>query len=538
MTARTIANQLLESDEDFDVSGEIARLTHIPSTDYDIESEGNHWNVYKKRATPSHQASNNTPMGRDGLHDFIGEITYDDMADMPKSTMTPEQIAHWDKHRWLAVAGFRENEQKYCTSFDEAFQFIVKTRTAKTTPPIQKKLDRVELDQLYSDVCQELFDTRDTGSLSDEDYRALDVEVNRRRERLRRPQEALDPDTPENYLPHVSSGIARRRQQRERAKIDHWLRDTTEPFDQFTWDGNELIIYLDGKEVERYDYDTVRSQILRESDDPDDPMPYVKPEQFTGQPSEEKIEGSLRRMLSPYYPDVRINKRPGLFHELRGRVGSSIKDSYIWTIHCNRTDPLPLPKGISMYHGMRMQTSVDWRTQVKQWFLDWAQQHNLGIYNFEIHGRLRKDPTFQFHTARLGPLKESEDDDVLTPEQYLAHYVDKMDVSNEIVIALWNWHPYGVSYNAVITPRFGFVFANLYFPPEKDDFYRRFEEFVTNWIKERKLFPVTSTKLTGGQNVKDISYPRWHLALSINSEWPEGTPPYVPTPVEVGKPAV
>ena len=71
--------------------------------------------------------------------------------------------------------------------------------------------------------------------------------------------------------------------------------------------------------------------------------------------------------------------------------------------------------------------------------------------------------------------------------------------------------------------------VTLYFPPEKNDFYLKFVEFVKNWITNRKLFPVTVTKLTGGPHYPyDSNYPRWGLTLAVNMDWPSDTPAYTP----------
>lgn len=387
MTPRSLASRLLENDEDFNVSDEIARMT-TTHPGYEIEAQGGHWNVYKLM---------------DNRQGFIGEITYDDMADMPVETMTPEQIDHWNKHRWMANAGWREEDRKMCASFDEAVNYIITT---------------------------------------------------------------------------TNNRVPRR---------------------------------------------------VRESEELDKPELYTHPDRFTKQPTEEKIESQLRVKLRPYYPDVRISKRPGMFH---GRTGGNVKitDNYIWTIHCNRDTQLPLEKNTYAYRGSPYANGVDWRSQIEQWFRDWASESGLLITNFEIHGRLRKDPTFQFETTRLGRLKENEDD--LSPESYFANFVDKSDLQNEILGALWKFHSGGVSYNAMIGPRFALVSATLYFPPEKDDFYKRFVEFVTNWITQRKLFQITDTKLTGGPHYPhDSNYPRWGLILTINMNgWPSDTPAYVPVP--------
>lgn len=37
-------------------------------------------------------------------------------------------------------------------------------------------------------------------------------------------------------------------------KISFWLARTTEYFDEWNWDGRELLIYLKGKVIERYSY--------------------------------------------------------------------------------------------------------------------------------------------------------------------------------------------------------------------------------------------------------------------------------------------
>lgn len=396
MTARTIASRLLENDEDFDPLGEIKRMT-TTHPGYEVESEGNHWNVYKI-------VKSNAPAIMPDLRSFIGEITYDDMADMPKETMTPENIAYWDSHHWYAKWGWRDNEHKMCKSFEDAVNLII-------------------------------------------------------------------------------AAIA------------------------------------------------VKTRVRESEDDPDNPELYVKPEQFSGQPSEEKIESSLRVMLRPYYPEVRINRRPGLFARRGASIGGKpIEDSYVWTIHCNRDSELPLPSnryGITPY--------VDWRKLATQWFHDWARAHGLHIFKFGIFGRLRKDPTFEFETTRIGPLKESEDDE-LSPETILASYVDKDAAQEDLLHALWNFHPYGVSYNVLLGPRGGFALATLYFPPEKDNFYQRFEAFVVDWITKRKLFQITSTKLTGGKHANSEPYPRWGLTLALNSDWPSDTAPYVPAAVEIGQP--
>ena len=127
-----IANRLLEADEDFNVHGEIERLTSSPHPGIELESEGNHWNVYKKNANPGPDVP---PLG------FIGEIYYDDMTDAPVDVMTPEAREYWNTHRWIAIAGFRESETTPCASFDEALNFILAINAAKTARPVGESED-------------------------------------------------------------------------------------------------------------------------------------------------------------------------------------------------------------------------------------------------------------------------------------------------------------------------------------------------------------------------------------------------------------
>jgi len=119
VTARIIANRFLEAEDPLDPREELHRYAESPFPGYTLEREHNHWNVY--RVTGANPA-------------FIGEITYDDMADMPRETMTPEQIAHWDSHRWCATAGWREGETQFCSTFEAAMQFIIAVNTVKTLP--------------------------------------------------------------------------------------------------------------------------------------------------------------------------------------------------------------------------------------------------------------------------------------------------------------------------------------------------------------------------------------------------------------------
>ena len=611
MTARTIANRLLEADEDFNVHSELERLSTSGYPGYEIESEGRHWNVYKKvPGTAGHDA-------------FIGEITYDDMADMPKETMTPENIEYWNTHHWYASAGFRINERQFCASFAEAIQWIIAVNIAKTTPPITQKLDKDDLNNLYSDVCLELFDTRDTGALSQADYEALEQEVTRRQKQLRRrPQEALvnvreakDPDDPseniERFATERSAPVEMRfinhngRPFRVRLVWDkesggttyndqgeavpEKLQPTVEFYDmtlakdpkianssfkdygqyvssyyaatlierrphegldlhggQPAWniDGNSMdtVMAWIKEQVESRGYKLVKNEPgdisfgwNYEALDPDDPEPYLHPERFSGQPSYERIESDLRIMLRPYYNEIRINRRPAKFAD----IFKCLTDHYTWTIHCTRDQSLKLP---SHANAAQWGNPIDWKKQVTQWFEDWAERSGFRLDHFAIYGRLRKDPTFQFTTWRIKsrppmanqPIKENEED--LKPEDYVNHIVATSEASHELLQDLWKFHPYGVGYNAVLNYRGGVVSVQTYFPPEKDNFILRFQDFVLNWVKEHKVMTVTHHKLTTQPLVVDENYPRWGIMLALNSDWPSDQPAYGAAPVEIGPP--
>lgn len=46
--------------------------------------------------------------------------------------------------------------------------------------------------------------------------------------------------------------------QRQADLIDRFLHPTTEPFDDWEWNGKELIIWLDEKPIERYLYKDIK----------------------------------------------------------------------------------------------------------------------------------------------------------------------------------------------------------------------------------------------------------------------------------------
>jgi hypothetical protein len=544
ITARIMVNRLFEDAEDLNIHSEIERLTSSPYPNIDLESEGNHWNVYKK-ATPR------------SVRGFIGEIYYDDMTDAPVDVMTPEARQFWDTHRWVAIAGFRNQEQKPCASFEDALNFVLAINTAKTTQPMA---EAQETDPDDPSINIEKFarersaPTEATFTDNGRSWRVrivwdkptgglhFDYAGDKVPEKLQPTVEFFDLHHANDlkYPSFLKNGQFVGSYYASTLVGEHVHGDGLDlhgsvPVWQLSGDTMNMLIHWIKREVESRGYKLVDDEInginlgtRYEGLDPDDPELYAHPERFTQQPSDEKIEGALRRILAPYYTRVSISKRPGMFS------GRDITDSFIWTIHCNRDTPLPL----SLVNRSLPGYKLDWRQEVKHWFEKWAAQSNLSLFKFKIYGRLRKDPTFQFETARMGPLKENDED--LTPEVFLRNYVDKQEVDRELTEALWQFHPYGVGYNVLLGPRGGFVSVSTYFPPEKDRFIERFRDFTLSWLKERKVMTVHAHKLTAWQVDKkhQKQYPRWSIMLALNSDWPPGQPSYVAPTVEVGQPGI
>lgn len=552
MTARILANRLLEADEDFNVSGEIERLTGSPYPNIELESEGNHWNVYKKNANPGPGIP---PLG------FIGEIYYDDMTDAP-----PEAHPHWDEFRWMSIAGFRESEMKPCRSFKEALDFIIAVNVVKTARPVgeAEEPDPDAPEAYIEKFAQERSVPAETKFTS----------ANGRKWIVRivwdEAAGGTSYDEEGNVVPHkpapivkfydvtsgkpqfVSSYFAATLVDRQ----EHTGLDLVghEPVWKIDWRTMDMLIPWVKQQVESRGYKLVKDEVdgvsfgyQYEGLDPDDPELYTHPERYTQQPSDEKIEGELRRMLAPYYTRVSINKRPGLFasRELIQRnvpgepEGAEhripFKDGWVWTIHCNRDTPLPLPP-TRPYVGHRGPDPNSWRNQVESWFEKWAKDAGLYLFNFEIYGRLRKDPTFQFQTARIGPLKEAAEDD---PEQFFAHHVKTVDWDRDLAEALWKFHPYGVGYNVIGFPRGAYIAATTYFEPDKDDFARRFRDYAINWLKENRIMPLKFAKLyTFPHANRPKDYPQWSVIAAINVPWADkDLPEHAPT-VNIGEPSV
>lgn len=545
MTALSIARRLLEADEDFDPVADIKRYTASKYPGIEVESAFHHWDVYKT--------------DRSGRH-VIGSIYYDDMEDAPVEVMSPEARQFHEAHRWTAVPMTPRLEPTAHKTFEEALAAIVlplqegaegvddpddpsvniERFAAERNKPVAKYITNREGKEFKIRI---VWDKPAGGTSYDSKGRVV-------HERLQPTVEfydmthADDPAYPtfkgkgQFISSYYASTLVDRRPQTGLSLYGG------EPAWQIDWRTMDDLIAWIKQEVEGHGYKLKDDLFGKtyEGIDPDDPELYAHPERFDKQPSDEKIEGALRRMLAPYYTRVSISKRPGMFSG-RALTQKNIpdhpgvvnrvpfEDSFIWTIHCHRDTPLPLSIANRNLPGY----NLDWRQEVKRWFEKWAAHSNLSLLKFEIYGRLRKDPTFQFETARLGPLKENEED--LTPEDYVSHIVDTGEASSELAHDLWKFHPYGVGYNALLSYRGGFVSVQTYFPPEKDNFIMRFQDFVLNWVKEHKVMTVTHHKLTAWK-MEGPPYPRWGIMLALNSDWPPDQAAYVPPSVEVGEPGV
>lgn len=543
MTARTIANRLLEAEpEDIDPGAELTRLTTSQHPGYEIEMEGNHWNVYKQWRGSQH---------------FIGEIYYTDMTDAPVEVMSPEALQFHDTHRWVSIAGFRDNETQQCKTFDEAVQWIISVNTVKTLP-VREAVDPDDPEANIERFAQERSTPVET-EITNLDGRRFRVQIVWDKPAGGTTYDEEGNEVPEKFQPIVEfydmthANDPKYRSFKNGQFVSSYYASTLverephmgldlyggEPVWQIDWRSMDMLIDWIKEQVEARGYklkDDLFGKTYESEGDPDDPDLYLHPEKYTEQPSYEKIESALRVMLAPYYSRVSVNRRPGMFNpagsptRMSRYTSSPFQDSFVWTIHCNRDTPLPL----SIVNRNLPGYNLDWRQEVKHWFEKWAAKSGLSLIKFEIYGRLRKDPTFQLETARFGPLKEAADP-YDEPEKYLPVYFDRQRevVEQKLMEALWKWHPYGVGYNSVIGPQVAMVTAQTYFPPEKDNFAGRFRDFVIDWFTKNKLLTVHSHKLTAGGG-HDKDYPRWSVFLALNMDWPPDEPAYVPPTVEPG----
>lgn len=539
--AKTIAHRLLETEEDIDPLADVTRLTQSQYPGYEIEYEHGHWSVYKL----IHGGTDKS---------YIGELYYDDMASAPDN-LPPESRAHWDANRWTAIAGQHPDEIKAVASFDNAVKFIINVNTTKLSrPPRNENLedDPVDAEDVVKRYSQPTSITLKNG-YGHLFHFILSMSIRKNGPQLGVPSRMTHDDAGLKNEPIVhifDANYAGKTPEWEHgqpvatyyaADISHhtgslnmmsnvpdWTLTADTVKQLTTWLQDELEV----KREYRYKDEGGVTGSYYESLDPDSPELYTHPEQFTAQPSYEKLESSLRIMLRPYYDEIKINREPAAL----APVFKGLRDYYTWTIRCQRHSPLKLPTGKVDYgYG----TAVDWRKQVQHWFTQWAERNDLFFHNFKLCGRLRKDPTFQFVTHRLPEkgvtirgerVSESVDD----PEGMVTTFVDNADWMTDLRGDLWTFHPYGVGYKVAGLAPEAFVIAQTFFPPDTDDFATRFNAFVIDWIKKRNIVPVRTTKLTV-QQTQDGTFPEWMVIVSVNSEWPTDTAPYTPPPVKVGE---
>jgi hypothetical protein len=252
---------------------------------------------------------------------------------------------------------------------------------------------------------------------------------------------------------------------------------------------------------------------VNESEDVDDVTAYIHPEDDSKQPKYERLEGELRRMLTPFYSSVSVHREPFM----------ALKGAYHWTLQCQRDESLRLPRLTGMQNGRY--GFIDWRKQLVDYVEQWLEDKGfVQMGSVKIIGVLRKNPTIEFNTFKSAlAMGESLDD----PDSVISQVVAQTDWDKDVCEALWKWHPTGVRYDAIdISGKGGLVTATLYFPYDKDDFARRFKAFVIQWLEENGVMKVTSSKLWVGE-AADKTYPRWYVNLSVNlKNFPDDKPEY------------
>lgn len=522
MLATDIAQKLLETDQDFDPLGDIKRYVTSKYPTVEIESEFNHWNVYHV-----------DPLARMK----VGTIYFDDMSEAPE--MTPEQRAVWDANRWTAVPSVMREPTAHAT-FEEAVDALVPPAARKVIPEAADPDDpTASIEQLAKEKAQE----------PEFQFQA----ANGRKFRVKivwdEPAGGTAYDAKGNVVPEtfhptvkfydmthaddpkfasfkgkgqfVASYYAATLMERPHGGLDLHGGEPVWKIDDISMTAVRLWIRHEVEEKRGYRLKKELFGMQYEAIDPDDPELYAHPERYSQQPNYEKMESELRVMLRPYYPRVTISKRPAKFaHLFKG-----LPEYYTWTIHGHRDTPLPLPKTVpNQEYGEKL----DWRAEIKNWFLDWAARMGVHLEKFEIYGRIRTDPTFQFNTHltwRKGvglytgePLKESED---ISPEDYFTHHVDTLEWHRDLEHALREFHPYGTSYQVLNLGRGAFVVATTYFPPDKDNFGQRFRAFVEKWVTNKRVMPMNYVKLYSFQHANRPEYPQWSVIAAINVEWPD-----------------
>lgn len=485
MTARILANRLLESDEVY-VSGEIERLTTSHYPDFELEMEGNHWNVYKKNI---HFRPGLPPLS------FVGQIYYSDASEAPPG---------WNGLPWMAFAGYSEADMKPCRSFKEAQDFIHK---------MAAKMESVDPDDPEQHIDHFISDQTAPAETKFTSANGCDwlVQIVWDETPGGRSYDAKGKEIPQKTAPlvkfydvsgenhqFVSSYFA--------DSFINWKPHTGldlmgyEPKWKIDWRTMSGLVPWIKHEVESRGYRPVNDELnginigyRYEARDPDDPeiyLKYLSPEDDR-QPSEEKLEGEIRRMLARHYSRVRINKRPGVFTRLH--------DNIIWTIHCERDTLLPLALVNNSLSG------ADWRKQVERWFKAWAAEAGIALFRFKIYGTLRRNPTFQFETVRwkfsTTPLTENDRPD--GPDE-------NESWTDDFLRDLYAFHSRGIKYAAINSRHAVYVAATTYFDPSENNFASRFQDFVGNWLKKHQSLPVEHLY----SDIQRDTFNRWTVLVS------------------------
>lgn len=425
MIAHKIANTLLEA-IDPDNPDSILGAFDPKDTDYTVKAiaDNGHWLVYKKCERGEVR---------------IGEIIYDPMTDIP-----PEADPSWkDLHYW-AQWGFRENEQEFYKTYDEAVNAIITHHWSYGWKGESLDIDDPNLN--FDRYVQAAY----TSPL---------------------PGYTIAGNTQDGFKVYKDkSGF---RGTRFIGKInqlstgDAWIAQRNE-FEKGMW-----------KHTFRLAFDALVAKD-RES--------YGKYEE-----SQEDL-GDLENYISTTEPGVG-SLRSGL-KQFYDYVGVHVKDAPIcvlanqkkWIVTCRRETPMPMPGA----------DAAEWKNQIQTWMEKWADQNKLRILwsgrryhgKVKFHGFIRKNLTLTFETAPAGaPLLHGWSDHVaniqyesLDDEDDPEKMVDRMarlaTWERDLYNRLWEFHPYGIGYQIAGTEYGGIIAADLFFPPEKDGFADRLFYFL------------------------------------------------------------
>ena len=534
-----MANRLLESDEDLDsIELNLGRYTQdsgIPGVH--LEREGVHWNVYRES------------LGLVGglVRRNLGEIYYVDGSE--NTDLSPDTVLYYKNHPWLTVPNTAYKSGRCLDSFSAALKHIVDATSDKriSTESLEDDMDvSAEIKHLTAVPTLHFTSTYTYGVAP----RPWKVELsfdrgthhNFCRPATKRPAPSVRfidmtnagtdafPDG-QFVSSYYAATLVERPAGYSMSLNDNeplWKIDATSVEKVKAWIKDEV-------EVKRgYKLNADGFMSTYESmDDPDAPDLYLKPPLDNKQPVGERLESTLRIALLKHYDDVRIIREL----DTTG-LSMKLKEPWLWTVHCNRAKALPLRTWVG-------NQKIDWWDVVKDWIHEWANNNGQGFIksSFKHYGRLRFDPTFTFKTFQFSfHLRECnrlsqesiEDDD--SPEHVLKDMVGKIDWAHEqLVPALWKFHPQGVLYNALGSASTAIVTVSLYFPPDENNYAARLRDFIKNWLEANKIMPVNEIHLYSATDTSNKTYTCWSLFVIVNSKWTPGWPEHLPAVPETGQ---